>query len=151
MNERELLMAEALSEARKAGELGEVPVGAVCVYQGSIISRTHNLVEKNRDASAHAELLAMRAAAEVLGDWRLDKVELYVTLEPCTMCIGAMILARIPRLYFGASDPRQGAVGSLYDLSRLEALPHQIEVSSGILSEDSVKLLKEFFQKQRAV
>jgi tRNA(adenine34) deaminase len=143
-------MQEAVVEARKAAAFGEVPVGAVCVYEGSVVSRSHNLVEKNRDASAHAEILAMRAAAEVLGNWRLEGLTLYVTLEPCTMCIGAMILARVSSLYFGADDQRQGAVGSIYNLSALESLPHQIEVTSGVMAEECSFLLKEFFLQQRS-
>lgn len=143
-------MEAALAEAHRAAKMGEVPIGAVCVYQNNIISQAHNLVEKNRDASAHAEMLAMRAAAEQLGNWRLDGVSLYVTLEPCTMCVGAMVLARLSSVCFGAADERQGAVGSLYNLARLDTLPHRIEVRSGVMAQECADVLKGFFLEKRS-
>ena len=145
----ETLMKEALLEAKKACDLGEVPVGAVVVHGGEIISRAHNEVETRKDASAHAEVLALRRASEVLDNWRLNEASLFVTLEPCTMCIGAMILSRLKEIYFAAHDPRQGAVGSLYDLSNSADLPHQIKVYSGILAAESEQLLKDFFAERR--
>lgn len=144
-----LYMAAALKQAEIAAEMGEVPVGAVCVYENTIISQAHNLVEKNRDASAHAEMLALRAAAEQLGNWRLNEVSLYVTLEPCTMCVGAMILARLKSVCFGAVDERQGAVGSLYNLAQLDTLPHRVEVRSGVMAQECADVLRMFFREKR--
>ena len=142
-------MSEALKQARQAASLGEVPVGAVVVYDGEIISQAHNEVEQLNDASAHAELLALRRASTELKSWRLNKASLYASLEPCSMCVGAMILARVSSLYFAASDPRQGAVGSLYNLANQSNLPHQIEVYSGLLEEESCELLQKFFAEKR--
>lgn len=143
-------MREALRQAELAAQAGEVPVGAVVVYDGRIIARAHNEVEKGRDATLHAEILACRRASEALGRWRLDGCALYVTLEPCSMCIGALVLARVPELYFGAWDPRQGAAGSLFDLSSNPFLPHKIEVFPEILKAECEAVLKTFFQACRS-
>jgi tRNA(adenine34) deaminase len=142
-------MHAAIVEAGKARELGEVPIGAVVVADGRIVSRAHNEVESRHDASAHAEMLAIQRASEQLGTWRLNEASLFVTLEPCTMCIGAMVLARIKEVYFGCYDPRQGAVGSLYDLSSHSDLPHNIQAYSGVLEEECRELLTSFFEKLR--
>jgi tRNA(adenine34) deaminase len=142
-------MREALAEAVKAGQRGEVPVGAVAVYQGGIIGRGHNLRETSRDPSAHAELTAMRAAAAYLGSWRLVGVDIYVTLEPCPMCAGALVNARVPRLVYGADDPKAGAVRTLYQLLEDSRLNHRVEVVSGILADECAASLRTFFGKLR--
>ena len=145
----EILMEQALLEAQKGETSGEVPVGAVIAVNGEIIARAHNEVEMRRDASAHAEILAMREASRVLENWRLKEAVLCVTLEPCTMCIGALRLARVPTVVFGAEDPRLGALGSLYDLSiddRVGPLPHVIR---GIQARKCKGLLSKFFEKRR--
>ena len=142
-------MEEAIKEAKKAFEKDEPPVGAVIVKDGDIIARGHNLRESLQDPTAHAEMLAIRAAAAKLGRWRLSDCVLYVTLEPCIMCAGAMILARLERLVYGANDPKAGAVGSLMNLVSDERLNHRIEVTSGILAAESGALLREFFSLRR--
>ena len=141
-------MELALDEARLAAKIGEVPVGAVIVSNGEVIAKTHNLCETNRSATAHAELLAIEEASKKLSSWRLSNCTLYVTLEPCPMCTGAAINARIPKIVFSAKDPRAGACGSLVDLPSypLEAHP---EITSGILQEESLALLRNFFEKIR--
>ena len=143
------LMDQALSEARKAATAGEVPVGAVFYYDGNVIAAGHNLVETNADASAHAEMLVMRDAAQQIGDWRLENGVLCVTLEPCTMCSGAIRLSRVGTIIFGANDPRLGAVGSLFDICqdpRLGALPRVIR---GIQEGECASLLSSFFSALR--
>ena len=142
-------MQVALAEAQIAYELGETPVGAVIVRDGAIIAKAHNLRESKRDATAHAELLAIRQANQVLGGWRLTRCTLYVTLEPCPMCAGAIVQARIPHLVFGAHDKKSGACGSLMDLVRDDRLNHQVEVTSGILADESSQLLRRFFAELR--
>jgi tRNA(adenine34) deaminase len=142
-------MQEALLEAAAAERIGEVPIGAVVVCGGAIIGRGHNLREASSDPTAHAEMIAIRQAAQHLGSWRLLDCTLYVTLEPCVMCMGAIILARIPRLVFGCRDPRAGAVGSIYDFSRDERFNHQVMVDEGILGAECSELLSGFFQNLR--
>ena len=142
-------MAEALALAREAGEAGEVPVGAVAVFEGRVVGRGRNRREEAADPTAHAELLAVQEAARTLGRWRLTGVTLYVTLEPCAMCAGALVLARIDRLVFGASDPKAGAVGSLQDLSADPRLNHRYPVTRGLLGEEGGALLKAFFRARR--
>jgi len=142
-------MKEALAEARKAFEKDEPPVGAVIVKDGEIIARGHNLREKLQDPTAHAEMLAVREAAAQLGRWRLSDCEMYVTLEPCAMCAGAVILARLGRLVYGARDPKAGAVVSLMNLVSDERLNHQVEVKGGILAEECGALLRDFFSSRR--
>ena len=149
LSEPDKWMRYALTEAEKAAALGEVPVGAVIVADGKIISRAHNEVEIRQDATAHAEMLAINRASETAGSWRLTDCSLVVTLEPCSMCIGACLLARIPEVYFGCYDPVQGAVGSVFDLSRLPGLPHEVNVYPGVLAEECNLLLKGFFSKKR--
>lgn len=138
-------MAAALKEAEKAAKKGEVPVGAVIVRGGAVISRGYNKKEFGIDPSAHAEMIAIRKAAKKLGSWRLEHATLYVTLEPCLMCMGAIIQARVPRLVFGAFDPKAGACGSLYDVSNDRRLNHRVEVESGVCGPESSILLKDFF------
>ncbi len=142
-------MQLALSEARKAGERGEVPIGAVVVYEDRVIARGHNLIETLQEPTAHAEIIAVNAAANALLSWRLEEVTLYVTLEPCPMCLGAIHLARIPRLVYGAGDPRLGACGSRIDLTGLDAMGPPVEIIAGVEAEESAQLLKSFFQKLR--
>ncbi|HSJ45612.1 MAG TPA: tRNA adenosine(34) deaminase TadA [Euzebyales bacterium] len=142
-------MDEALAEARAAEAHDDVPVGAVVVRDGQIIARAHNERERRQDPTAHAEMLALRAAAEVVGSWRLERCVLYVTLEPCAMCAGAVVLARVPMLVYGASDPKAGAVGSLMDLARHERLNHSATVVSGIRADECAGVLTRFFHRRR--
>ena len=142
-------MGEALRLAAEAGAAGEVPVGAVAVHLGVVVGRGRNRREEDRDPTAHAELLALQEAARSLGRWRLTGVTLYVTLEPCAMCAGAMVLARVDRLVFGASDPKAGAVGSLLDLSADPRLNHRFPVTAGLLAGACGDLLRAFFRSRR--
>ena len=142
-------MAIALEEARKAFFLGEVPVGAVLVKDGEILAKTHNRKERDADPTAHAEVLALREGAKVLNDWRLDGCTLYVTLEPCPMCAGALVQARVKTLIYGATDLKGGAVESLMNLVQHPRLNHRLEVIIGIREEECRSLLKEFFQPRR--
>lgn len=143
-------MRLALDHARAAGEAGEVPVGAVAVARGRLIAHGRNAREATHDPSAHAEMVALRHAAAALGSWRLDQVTLYVTLEPCPMCAGALLAARIGHLVFGAPDPKAGACGSLYNLCQDPRLNHQLPVVGGILEAESSALLKSFFARRRS-
>lgn len=145
----EQFMHQALKLAHEAASLGEVPVGAVAVKDGVVIGTGLNRREIDKDPFSHAELIAMRRAAESVGAWRLLGVTVYVTLEPCAMCAGAMVQARVGRLVFGASDPKAGAVGSLYDLVRDSRHNHQVEVSSGVLGNECSVVLKDFFKSLR--
>jgi tRNA(adenine34) deaminase len=142
-------MREALAEADEARARGEVPVGAVAVHAGRVIGRGHNLRETARDPSAHAELTAMRAAAAYLGSWRLVDVDVYVTLEPCPMCAGALVNARVARLVYGADDPKAGAVRTLYQLLSDPRLNHRVEVVPGVLAEECAASLRDFFAQIR--
>jgi tRNA(adenine34) deaminase len=143
-------MGRALREAAHAGEAGEVPVGAVVVRGGELVSTGHNLTHTLQDPSAHAEMVAIRRAAEVLGHWRLLDCTLYVTLEPCAMCAGAIVLARIPRLVFAAHDPKAGMCGSLEDLVRDPRLNHRVQLDTGVRAEEAGEMLREFFRARRA-
>ena len=142
-------MAEALRLAADALEQDEVPVGAVIVRDGRIIGRAHNQRELLNDPTAHAEMIAITQAAEDVGNWRLENCTMYVTLEPCAMCAGAMVLARLPRLVFGARDPKAGAAGSLYDIPRDSRLNHTVQVTSGVLERECGEILTEFFSRKR--
>jgi len=142
-------MMRALAEARKAEEKGEVPIGCVIVRNEKVIARGHNLRESSQDPSAHAELLAIRKAARKLGSWRLLETTLYVTLEPCTMCMGAIILSRIPTVVFGCYDPKGGAAGSLFDLSSDPRLNHRVDLFSRIMESECSSMLSDFFTKLR--
>lgn len=142
-------MRLALREALCAFDQGEVPVGAVVVHQGRVIGRGHNLREKLSDPTAHAEMLALTAAAQALEDWRLEECTLYVTLEPCPMCAGAIVNSRVKRVVFGALDPKAGACGSLFNLVQDARLNHRAELVSGVLAADAGDLLKEFFRSRR--
>jgi tRNA(adenine34) deaminase len=142
-------MREAIALAREAGARGEVPVGAVALFEDRIVGRGANARECANDPTAHAELLAIREAARTLGRWRLTGVTLVVTLEPCAMCAGAMVLARIDRLVYAASDPKAGAVGSLMDLSADARLNHRFAVERGLLAGEAGELLRTFFRVRR--
>ncbi|GHT20825.1 tRNA-specific adenosine deaminase [Planctomycetales bacterium] len=146
----ESFMQRALQEAQKAAAENEVPVGAVIINSGgTIIAAEHNRREQLQDPSAHAEMLAIRAAAATLGSWRLEDCTLYVTLEPCPMCAGVILQARVPTLVFGANDPKAGAVSSLFELLNDERLNHRCRVIGGVLQEPCGNILTQFFQKQR--
>ncbi len=142
-------MQAALVEAGKGGDAGEVPVGAVVIIDGDTIGSGHNTTISAHDPSGHAEIVALRAAASVIGNHRLPDATLYVTLEPCAMCIGAIAQARISRLVFGAYDPKAGAAGSVIDLTDSKALNHTFEVNGGILETECGDLLKKFFEARR--
>ncbi|MBD3179043.1 MAG: tRNA-specific adenosine deaminase [Candidatus Latescibacteria bacterium] len=142
-------MDQALAEAQKALRAGEVPVGAVVVRDDSLLGTGHNEVEKRGDATAHAEMLAIRRACSVLGDWRLNGATIYVTLEPCHMCMGAFYLSRVSRVVYGAAQPRSGACGSVDDFHRLNLFNHEIEVVAGVKKEKCLLLLREFFHNLR--
>jgi tRNA(adenine34) deaminase len=142
-------MGEALRQAARAHGVGEVPVGAVVVHDGRIIARAFNQVETLKDATAHAEMLAITQAAGATGDWRLTECTLYVTKEPCPMCAGAIVQARLNRVVFGASDPKAGAAGSVLNLLQFRTLNHRSEVSGGVREEECRRLLVRFFAEQR--
>jgi len=142
-------MSRALGLAESAASRGEVPVGAVITKEQEIVAEGHNLTVTSNDPTAHAEVVVIREAAQKLGDWRLTECTLYVTLEPCSMCAGALVLSRLRRLVFGASDPKAGMVGSLGNLVQDERLNHWIEVTGGMLADASGDLLKDFFRARR--
>ena len=143
-------MREALDEARSALDAGEVPVGAIIVRGGVVVGRGANRTIRDADASAHAEMLAIRAASVAVGDWRLSDCSMYVTLEPCAMCAGAIVLARVDRVVFGAWDDKAGMAGSVGDLLRHPKLNHRPEVQAGVMGEESAELLRAFFRERRA-
>ena len=142
-------MQEALKEAQKALAENEVPVGAVIVYEDKIIARGHNQIECLGDPTAHAEIIAITSAANYLGTKWLNAASLYVTIEPCSMCAGALVLARIKNLYFGASDPKTGACGTVVNIANHKKLNHRIKITRGILREECSSLLKNFFREKR--
>jgi tRNA(adenine34) deaminase len=142
-------MRAALREAEASAAVDEVPIGCVIVHDGLVIGRGHNQVESLQDATAHAEIIAIGAASTALGSWRLNDCTLYVTLEPCAMCAGAIILARLGRLVYGASDPKAGACGSVLDVIHERRLNHRVDVDAGLLGEECGALLREFFERKR--
>jgi len=142
-------MKEAFKQAQKAFDKDEVPVGCVVVHKGRIIAHAHNQIETLKDPTAHAEMIAITQAAACLGSKWLQECDLYVTIEPCLMCAGALVLARIKRLIFGAKDPKTGAFGSAYDILRSKKLNHKFKLVSGILEEDCSFIISEFFKKKR--
>lgn len=142
-------MREALGEARATAEAGEVPVGAVAVVNGVVVARGQNRVLRDVDPTAHAEVIAMRAAAQALGNYRLLDCTLYVTLEPCAMCAGAMVHARLKRLVYGAADPKAGAAGSVLEVVNHPRLNHALAVTAGVLAEECGEVLREFFRARR--
>src|SRR6266571_684696 len=145
----EHFMREALRQAAKAYEADEVPVGAVVVRAGKIIARAHNQVELLKDATAHAEMLALTQAEAAVGDWRLTECDLYVTKEPCAMCAGALVHTRIRRVIFGCTDPAAGAAGSVMNLLQMPVLNHRCDIASGVLQKECAALLQDFFRKRR--
>ena len=149
LNKDQHFMQEALIEAKKAACLGEVPIGAVIVYKEEIIARAHNLRETSQNAVTHAELMAIQQACEVLGSWRLEETTLYVSLEPCPMCSGAILQSRVPRVVYGARDLKAGCVDSLYRLLNDSRFNHECEVIEGILAEECGQLLTDFFRAIR--
>ncbi|MCT2160448.1 tRNA adenosine(34) deaminase TadA [Granulicatella adiacens] len=149
LQEKEFFMREALKEAQKAYDQAEVPIGAVVVLNGEIIGRGHNLREKEQDATLHAEIKAIRQANQHLGSWRLEDCELFVTLEPCPMCSGAMILARMKRVVFGAFDPKAGTAGTFMNLLQDSRFNHQVEVEQGVLEDECKEILQQFFKGLR--
>jgi len=150
MKIHEIYMFEALKEARKAAEEDEVPVGAVIVHQGLIIARGRNQVEKLKDPTAHAEMLALTSATNHLGLKWLNDASIYVTIEPCSMCAGALVLARIKNIYFGAADPKTGACGTILNIAHHKKLNHRIVIKKGILEKECSSLLKDFFKQKRS-
>lgn len=145
----EYFMKEAIKEAKKAEGINEVPIGAVIVREGQVISRAHNLREIKQHSLAHAELLAIDRACRKMGSWRLEDATLYVTLEPCAMCSGAIVLSRVKRVVYGAADPKGGCAGTLMNLLQDERFNHRCEVTNGILEEECGQLLSSFFRKIR--
>ena len=142
-------MREALKEAEKAAGIDEIPVGAVIVRDGAVIARGHNETESRNDPTAHAEMIAIQRAAEITGFYRLTDCEMYVTLEPCAMCAGAIVQARIPKIYIGAMDPKAGACGSVYDILGEGRLNHRPDVTCGIMEEECGSIVSLFFKKIR--
>ncbi|MCD6581984.1 MAG: tRNA adenosine(34) deaminase TadA [Desulfuromusa sp.] len=145
----QFFMQAALDEAAVAESLAEVPIGAVVLFDGKIIGRGHNLRETSNDPTTHAEIIAIQQAAKKLNSWRLLDCTLYVTLEPCVMCMGAIILARIPQLVFGCRDPKAGAVGSIYNFAEDERFNHQVQVREGVLQQECSSQLSNFFRRLR--
>lgn len=142
-------MGLALSEAQKAYAIGEVPIGAVLVMNGEVIARGHNMREGWHDATAHAEMIAIREACQTLGRWRLTGLTMYVTIEPCPMCAGALVMSRIDRLVYGSADPKAGAVESIFNVVQNEALNHSMQVTAGVRSDECTQLMKDFFKQRR--
>lgn len=148
-NDPQHFMRYALREAETAFEKGEIPVGCVIVHKGEIIAKAHNQREMLQDPTAHAEMIALTAASEHIGSWRLHDCDMYVTLEPCSMCAGALVLARLTKLFYGASDPKAGACGTLYNIQDDPRLNHRVETHSGILEYECSTILTDFFKQRR--
>ncbi|WP_069999710.1 tRNA adenosine(34) deaminase TadA [Cellulosilyticum sp. I15G10I2] len=149
MNEDLLFMQEALLEARKAYELDETPIGAVVVYQGKIIGRGYNRRNTEKNALAHAEMIAINEACSVIGDWRLEECTMYITLEPCPMCAGAIVQARVQRVVFGTRSPKAGCAGSVINILQMSELNHQCEIIEDVCKEDCSMLIKNYFRQMR--
>jgi tRNA(adenine34) deaminase len=147
--DNEFWMSMALQEARKGYDLGEVPVGSVVVLNNQLLGRGFNQTEKLKDPTAHAEILAITSACEAVGDWRLDDAIMYCTLEPCSMCAGAAVLARIKKIVFGASDPKFGACGSIFNIPVDPRLNHRIELEDGVMADDVAEMMRTFFREVR--
>ena len=145
----EYFMREALRQALKAGKADEVPVGAVIVRAGKVIARAHNQVELLKDATAHAEMLALTQAEAGVGDWRLTDCDLYVTKEPCAMCAGAIVHTRVRRVIFGCADPAAGAAGSVINLLQMPTLNHRCDIAAGVLQDECAEILQSFFREKR--
>ena len=149
MNENEKFMKEAIKQAKKAAAIGDVPIGCVIVLDGKIIARAYNQRNKRKTTLAHAELLAIEKASKKTGDWRLEECTMYITLEPCPMCAGAIIQARIPKVLIGSMNPKAGCAGSVMNLLDEKGFNHQVETEIGILGEECSGMLKEFFRELR--
>jgi len=149
VSEDERFMRMALAEAEAAADEGEVPVGCVVVREGRLLARAHNLREKLHDPTAHAEILALRRAAAAIGSWRIEGAVLYCTVEPCCMCAGALVNARVARVVFGVADPKSGGCGSVVDIPRQERLNHRVQVEGGVLEAEALELLRRFFRPRR--
>ena len=147
--EDEKFMKEAIRQAKKAEAIGDVPIGCVIVHDGKIIARGYNKRNKDKTVLAHAELLAMKKACKKLGDWRLEDCTMYITLEPCQMCAGAIVQARIPKVYIGSMNPKAGCAGSVLNLLDEKGFNHQVETEEGLLGEECSLMLKEFFKELR--
>jgi tRNA(adenine34) deaminase len=145
----DFFMKEALREAQKAFDKGEVPIGAIAVYKNQIIGRGHNQTEQLQDPTAHAEILAITAAANALNSWRLNDVEMFTTVEPCIMCSGALVLARVKRIIFGARDEKFGGCGSIFNIVEEEKMNHQIKITAGVMEKEAAALMKSFFVEKR--
>lgn len=143
-------MREALIEAKKAYEIEEVPIGAIIVYKDTIIGRGYNRRNIDKSTLAHAEIIAMQEAFQVIGDWRLEECTMYITLEPCPMCAGAIVQARIPRVVVGANNYKSGSAGTILNILQVEEFNHQVEVEKGVLGEESKKIMQDFFKKLRS-
>ncbi|MDO4545293.1 MAG: tRNA adenosine(34) deaminase TadA [Bacillota bacterium] len=142
-------MQAALEEAEKAFDKGEIPVGAVIVKDGEIIGRGHNETETTKDPTAHAEMTAIRSAAKALGGWRLPGCRMFVTVEPCSMCAGAIVLARIEKLYIGTGDPKAGACGSVFNIPQEQKLNHFVQIETGLMQEECSRMMRDFFKRLR--
>ena len=149
MNENEKFMKEAIKQAKKAAAIGDVPIGCVIVLDGKIIARAYNQRNKRKTTLAHAELLAIEKASKKTGDWRLEECTMYITLEPCPMCAGAIVQARIPKVLIGSMNPKAGCAGSVMNLLDEKGFNHQVETEIGILGEECSGMLKEFFRELR--
>lgn len=147
--EDEKFMKEAIRQAKKAGAIGDVPIGCVIVHEGKIIARGYNKRNKNKTVLAHAELLAMSKACKKIGDWRLEECTMYITLEPCQMCAGAIVQARIPRVVIGSMNPKAGCGGSILNLLEMEEFNHQVDVTRGVLNQECSEMLSAFFRELR--
>lgn len=143
-------MKEALRQAKKADKIDEVPIGCVIVYEDKVIARAYNRRNIDKNTLAHAELLAIKKASKVLGDWRLEECTMYVTLEPCQMCAGAIVQARIPKVVIGSMNPKAGCAGSVLNLLQVEQFNHQVEIQTGIMEEECSEMLRQFFKRLRA-
>lgn len=145
----EKFMREALKQAKKADKIDEVPIGCVIVYQDKIIARAYNRRNTDKNTLAHAEILAIKKASKVIGDWRLEECTMYITLEPCPMCAGAIVQARIPRVVIGSMNPKAGCAGSVINLLQMEQFNHQVDLQIGILKDPCTEILKDFFRRLR--
>ncbi|WP_412988693.1 tRNA adenosine(34) deaminase TadA [Pediococcus siamensis] len=148
-NQELYFMSLAYEEAKKAKELGEVPIGAVVVYKNQVVGRGYNLRERDQNATAHAEVIAIQAACQTLKSWRLWDCQLFVTIEPCMMCSGAILNAQVPEVYFGARDPKAGVVQSLYQLLSDQRLNHQVEIHEGLFEKEAGQIMRDFFREIR--
>ncbi len=149
MDIKEKYMKEAIKQAKKAAKIGEVPIGCVIVYQDKIIARGYNRRKIDKNTLSHAELNAIRKASKVMGDWRLEDCDMYVTLEPCQMCAGAIVQARMRKVYIGCMSPKSGCAGSILNLLQVDAFNHQVEIEEGVCGEECSKMLSDFFAELR--